>query len=57
MSLLRNIARRKQGGSQSMNDSSKGAISAGATLRRYGEQALRDVSGNSYTTSDHCVEL
>ncbi|KAG2129057.1 uncharacterized protein EDB93DRAFT_1243473 [Suillus bovinus] len=35
--------RRKQGGSQSVNDNSKGAaISAGAMLRRYGEQALRD---------------
>jgi hypothetical protein len=39
------LARRKQGGSQSVNDNSKGAaISAGAMLRRYGEQALRDVS-------------
>jgi len=38
------LARRKQGGSQSVNDNSKGAaISAGAMLRRYGEQALRDV--------------
>ena len=37
-------ARRKQGGSQSVNDNAKGAaISAGAMLRRYGEQALRDV--------------
>ena len=36
-------ARRKQGGSQSVNDNAKGnAKSAGATLRRYGEQALRD---------------
>ncbi|GJJ11217.1 hypothetical protein Clacol_005449 [Clathrus columnatus] len=34
---------RKQGGSQSVNDSAKGpAKSAGALLRRYGEQALRD---------------
>lgn len=41
---IRVLARRKQGGSQSVNDNSKGtAISAGATLRRYGEQALRDV--------------
>lgn len=38
------VARRKQGGSQSMNDNAKGnAKSAGAQLRRYGEQALRDV--------------
>jgi hypothetical protein len=38
-------ARRKQGGSQSLNDNAKGnAKSAGALLRRYGEQALRDVS-------------
>lgn len=38
------LARRKQGGSQSVNDNAKGAaISAGAMLRRYGEQALRDV--------------
>lgn len=37
-------ARRKQGGSQSVNDNAKGnAKSAGAQLRRYGEQALRDV--------------
>lgn len=39
------LARRKQGGSQSLNDQAKGnAKSAGAQLRRYGEQALRDVS-------------
>ncbi|KAL4063165.1 hypothetical protein V8B97DRAFT_1955867 [Scleroderma yunnanense] len=39
----RYTTRRKQGGSQSINDNSKGAaISAGAMLRRYGEQALRD---------------
>jgi Bacteroidetes VLRF1 release factor len=38
------LARRKQGGSQSLNDNAKGpAKSAGAQLRRYGEQALRDV--------------
>lgn len=44
-SLNRAVARRKQGGSQSINDNSKGnAKSAGAQLRRYGEQALRDVS-------------
>lgn len=37
-------ARRKQGGSQGLNDNAKGnAKSAGAMLRRYGEQALRDV--------------
>ncbi len=40
-----NTARRKQGGSQGLNDNAKGnAKSAGAQLRRYGEQALRDVS-------------
>lgn len=40
-------ARRKQGGSQSLNDHAKGAAkSAGAQLRRYGEQALQDVSAN-----------
>lgn len=44
------LARRKQGGSQSVNDNSKGAaISAGAMLRRYGEQALRDVSEPSFS--------
>jgi hypothetical protein len=38
------LARRKQGGSQSTNDSAKGnAKSAGAQLRRYGEQSLREV--------------
>lgn len=42
ISLL--LARRKQGGSQGLNDNAKGnAKSAGAQLRRYGEQALRDV--------------
>jgi hypothetical protein len=41
------LARRKQGGSQAANDNAKGnAKSAGATLRRYGEQALRDVRSN-----------
>ncbi|KAF8845186.1 hypothetical protein BDN67DRAFT_962128 [Paxillus ammoniavirescens] len=39
----RYTTRRKQGGSQSINDNAKGAaVSAGAMLRRYGEQALRD---------------
>ncbi|OCH91038.1 hypothetical protein OBBRIDRAFT_775962 [Obba rivulosa] len=39
----RYTTRRKQGGSQGLNDNAKSkAISAGATLRRYGEQALRD---------------
>ncbi|KAH7926441.1 hypothetical protein BV22DRAFT_1032943 [Leucogyrophana mollusca] len=39
----RYTTRRKQGGSQSVNDNAKGAaISAGAQLRRYGEQALRE---------------
>ena len=42
--LISDLARRKQGGSQSLNDNAKGpAKSAGALLRRYGEQALRDV--------------
>ncbi|KIY52931.1 hypothetical protein FISHEDRAFT_69388 [Fistulina hepatica ATCC 64428] len=40
----RYTTRRKQGGSQSLNDNAKGnAKSAGALLRRYGEQALKDV--------------
>ncbi|KAJ3576473.1 hypothetical protein NP233_g406 [Leucocoprinus birnbaumii] len=39
----RYTTRKKQGGSQSVNDNAKGpAKSAGALLRRYGEQALRD---------------
>lgn len=39
----RYTTRRKQGGSQSANDSAKGAAhSAGADLRRYNEQALND---------------
>ncbi|KAI0343106.1 hypothetical protein BDW22DRAFT_1356677 [Trametopsis cervina] len=39
----RYTTRKKQGGSQGTNDNSKKkAISAGAMLRRYGEQALRD---------------
>ncbi|EDR05664.1 uncharacterized protein LACBIDRAFT_302801 [Laccaria bicolor S238N-H82] len=39
----RYTTRRKQGGSQSTNDNAKGnAKSAGAQLRRYGEQALRE---------------
>ncbi|EIN06119.1 hypothetical protein PUNSTDRAFT_73374 [Punctularia strigosozonata HHB-11173 SS5] len=39
----RYTTRRKQGGSQSLNDQAKGnAKSAGAQLRRYGEQALAD---------------
>ncbi|KAH6630340.1 hypothetical protein B0J18DRAFT_393667 [Chaetomium sp. MPI-SDFR-AT-0129] len=39
----RYTTRRKQGGSQSANDGSKGAAhSAGASLRRYNEQALVD---------------
>jgi Bacteroidetes VLRF1 release factor len=41
-------ARRKQGGSQSVNDNAKGnAHSAGVMLRHCGEQALRDVSLNN----------
>ncbi|PIL25091.1 hypothetical protein GSI_12980 [Ganoderma sinense ZZ0214-1] len=43
-------ARRKQGGSQSINDNAKSkAVSAGAMLRRYGEQALRDDIRNLLT--------
>ncbi|KAI0955115.1 hypothetical protein AcW1_006794 [Taiwanofungus camphoratus] len=39
----RYTTRRKQGGSQSVNDNAKSkAVSAGAMLRRYGGQALRD---------------
>ncbi|EIW79206.1 hypothetical protein CONPUDRAFT_74690 [Coniophora puteana RWD-64-598 SS2] len=39
----RYTTRKKQGGSQGLNDNAKGAaISAGAMLRRYGERALRD---------------
>ncbi|KAI0372738.1 hypothetical protein BV20DRAFT_1014803 [Pilatotrama ljubarskyi] len=46
----RYTTRRKQGGSQSINDNSKNkAISAGAMLRRYGEQALRDDIRNLLT--------
>ena len=48
--LTPGLARRKQGGSQSLNDNAKGnAKSAGAQLRRYGEQALRVVSNNDLT--------
>lgn len=44
INLKKQPARRKQGGSQSTNDNAKGpAKSAGALLRRYGEQALKDV--------------
>jgi hypothetical protein len=40
---LTRSARKKQGGSQGLNDNSKSkAISAGAMLRRYGEQALQE---------------
>ncbi|KAF8517966.1 hypothetical protein BU17DRAFT_49126 [Hysterangium stoloniferum] len=46
----RYTTRRKQGGSQSVNDNAKGnAKSAGAQLRRYGEQALRDDIRNLMT--------
>ncbi|EIW66569.1 hypothetical protein M231_02246 [Tremella mesenterica] len=39
----RYTTRKKQGGSQSINDNAKSkAISAGAMLRRYGEQALQE---------------
>lgn len=45
---MRGTARRKQGGSQSLNDNAKGnAKSAGAQLRRYGEQSLREVSATN----------
>lgn len=48
--LTSGAARRKQGGSQSVNDNAKGpAKSAGALLRRYGEQALKDVSASKLT--------
>ena len=48
----RYTTRRKQGGSQGLNDAAgKKAISAGAMLRRYGEQALRDVRGYFLPTS------
>ena len=47
------LARRKQGGSQSINDNAKSkAVSAGAMLRRYGEQALRDVSPSVHLAYD-----
>jgi len=50
--LISDLARRKQGGSQSLNDNAKGpAKSAGALLRRYGEQALRDVEMQLITSS------
>lgn len=40
---MRLSARKKQGGSQGLNDNSKSkAISAGAMLRRYGETALQE---------------
>ncbi|KAJ7035654.1 hypothetical protein C8F04DRAFT_1000779, partial [Mycena alexandri] len=46
----RYTTRRKQGGSQGLNDNAKGnAKSAGAQLRRYGEQALRDDIRNLIT--------
>ncbi|KAF6753042.1 cytoplasmic protein [Ephemerocybe angulata] len=46
----RYTTRRKQGGSQSVNDNAKGpAKSAGAQLRRYGEQALREDIRNLLT--------
>ncbi|KAG6850771.1 hypothetical protein H0H93_008809 [Arthromyces matolae] len=46
----RYTTRRKQGGSQSLNDNAKGnAKSAGALLRRYGEQSLRDDIRNLLT--------
>lgn len=37
------VARKKQGGSQALNDNAKSkAVSAGAMLRRYGEAALQE---------------
>ncbi|KAL1943104.1 hypothetical protein VTO73DRAFT_4775 [Trametes versicolor] len=46
----RYTTRRKQGGSQSLNDNTKSkAVSAGAMLRRYGEVALRDDIRNLLT--------
>lgn len=51
-------ARRKQGGSQSTNDKAKGnAKSAGATLRRYGEQALKEDIQNLLLEWAEDVEL
>lgn len=48
----RYTTRRKQGGSQSVNDNAKSkAVSAGAMLRRYGEQALRDVRITTFVHS------
>jgi len=42
--IVRGVARRKQGGSQSINDQAKSkAKSAGAQIRRYNEQALQEV--------------
>jgi hypothetical protein len=49
------VARRKQGGSQSVNDNAKGnAKSAGAQLRRYGEQSLRDVRTLAHFKQFYC---
>ncbi|KAI0820356.1 hypothetical protein BC628DRAFT_1467853 [Trametes gibbosa] len=46
----RYTTRRKQGGSQSLNDNAKSkAVSAGAMLRRYGETALREDIRNLLT--------
>ncbi|KZT09912.1 uncharacterized protein LAESUDRAFT_722063 [Laetiporus sulphureus 93-53] len=58
----RYTTRRKQGGSQSINDNSKSkAVSAGAMLRRYGEQALRDDIRNLLQDwaeeIDHCERI
>ncbi|KAH9479650.1 VMS1-like protein [Psilocybe cubensis] len=54
----RYTTRRKQGGSQSTNDNAKGpANSAGALLRRYGEQALKDdIRGLLQEWKDELVE-
>lgn len=54
--ILDPLARRKQGGSQSVNDNAKGkAKSAGAQLRRYGEQSLREVSNCDLHASENCL--
>lgn len=43
VNLFMLIARKKQGGSQALNDNAKSkAVSAGAMLRRYGEKSLQE---------------
>lgn len=54
----RYTTRRKQGGSQSANDANSGnrAKSAGATLRRYNEQALREDVEQLFRTWDKDIQ-